>query len=133
MKQIIFKEKYPVFTLSITKDESRFSSTDEIISYFQEKISSDPIAQYISIFDHFTHTKKLEAAGKAGEIPSDIKDAKNIIFCFGKEIPTPVVLAVRPRSIGVVEFSDRFVISFMETPHPDSTKTVENWITSVVK
>ncbi len=133
MKQITFKEKYPVFTLEIEKEECVFSSTDEIISYFQEKVEAHPVADFISIFDHFSHTKNLETSGKGGEISPEILDAKNIVFCFGKELPSPLVLAVRPRSIGVAEFSGKFVISFMETPNPASTKTVEGWIKNLAK
>jgi hypothetical protein len=133
MKQITFKEKYPVFTLEIEKEECVFSSTDEIISYFQEKVEAHPVADFIAIFDHFSHTKNLETSGKGGEISPEILDAKNIVFCFGKELPSPLVLAVRPRSIGVAEFSGKFVISFMETPNPASTKTAEEWIKNLVK
>jgi len=133
MKQITFKEKYPVFTLEIKREECMFSSTDEIISYFKEKVEAHPVGDFISIFDHFSHTKNLETSGKGGEISPEILEAKNIIFCFGKELPSPLVLAVRPRSIGVAEFSGKFVISFMETPNPASTKTVEEWIKNLVK
>lgn len=129
MKQVTFKEKYPIFTLELSKKECRFSSSDEIIAYFQEKISFHPVAQFIAIFDHFSHTKNIPD----GEILPELKDAKNIIFCFGKELLTPLVLAVRPRSIGVAEFSEKFIISFMETPNPSSTLTVEEWIKSLVK
>lgn len=130
MKKVTFKEKYPVFTLDILKTESRFSSVNDILSFFQEKIIDHPVAVFISTFDHFSHTKNL---GELGKINSEIVDAKNIIFCFGKEIPSPFVLAVRPRSIGIVEYSEKFVISFMETPNPQATKTIEEWVKSVVK
>jgi len=129
MKQTTFKEKFPVFTLEILKSESRFQTTDEIISYFQEKISNHPVATFIALFDHFSHTKNLENS----EIMDGIIDAKNIIFCFGQELPSPLVLAVRPRSIGVVEFSEKFVISFMETPKPQVTEILEKWVLSLKK
>lgn len=130
MKQVTFKEKYPVFTVEISKEDSRFASVDEIITYFHETILSHPVAVFISTFDHFSHTKNL---GDSGEINSEILDAKNIIFCFGKELPNALVLAVRPRSIGVAEFSDKFVISFMETPSPQTTVTIEQWVMSIIK
>ena len=133
MKQVTFKEKYPVFTLEILKTETEFSGTNEIISYFQEKIIAHPVAVFISLFDHFSHTKNLEISGKGGEISPEILDAQNIVFCFGKELPSALVLAVRPRSIGVAEFSDKFIISFMETPNPVATTTVESWIKNLVK
>jgi hypothetical protein len=55
-------------------------------------------------------------------------DAKNIIFCFGKEIPNPKILAVRPRSIGVCEFADKFEINFLEAPKEGLQKELEEWI-----
>ena len=129
MKQLTFKEKFPVFTLEISKSESRFQTTDEIITYFQKKISDHPVAQFIAPFDHFSHTKSLENA----EIMEGLINAKNIIFCFGQEIPSPLVLAVRPRSIGIAEFTEKFVVSFMETPKVQVTETIEKWILSLKK
>ena len=99
------------------------------LTYFQEKVIAHPVATFITIFDHFSHTQLLPD----GEMPEEIIDAQNIVFCFGKELPSPLVLAVRPRSIGVAEFSDKFVVSFMETPNPASTVTVEKWIKDLVK
>jgi len=61
-------------------------------------------------------------------INPDIKDAKNIIFCFGAEIPSPQVSAVRPRSIGVCEMDDKFTIDFMEAPNDKANKFMETWV-----
>jgi hypothetical protein len=123
MKQITVMEKYPVFTLEINKDETTRKNVDEILAYLKEKIDAHPIAIYIGEFDHYTHTSNLEV----GEINPDIKDAKNIICCFGKVLPKAEVLAVRPRAIGVAELSDSFVISFLEAPNPDANSAMESW------
>ena len=67
-----------------------------------------------------------------GKVAEGILAAKNIICCFGKVLPKPEVLAVRPRSIGVAEYKDRFVISFMEAPNPDANKAMESWVKGLI-
>ncbi len=128
MKQIIVMEKYPVFTIEITKNETTYKNVDEIIVFLKSQVEAHPIAVYIGVFDHYTHTSNLET----GEVSETIKDAKNIICCFGKVLPKPEVLAVRPRSIGVAEMADSFVISFLEAPNPDANTAMENWAKSIV-
>lgn len=128
MKQITVMEKYPVFTLEVDRDETRFKNVDEILDFFEEKIVSHPVATYIGRFDHYAHTVSLEG----GEIDEGIKDAKNIICCFGKKLPKPVVLAVRPRSIGVAEMENSFVVSFLEAPNPEANTAMENWVKAIV-
>jgi hypothetical protein len=127
MKQITVMEKYPVFTLEINKDETDHKSIDEIFVYLKEKIDAHPIATYIGEFDHHTHTSNLEV----GEISPDILDAKNIICCFGKVLPKAEILAVRPRSIGVAELSDSFVVSFMEAPNIDANNAMVGWVKGI--
>lgn len=127
MKQKILMEKYPIFELEIGFDETKFKNTDEVISYLKTKIDEHPVAQYIAVFDHYSHTKGLDE----GTISEDIKDAKNIIFCFGKELPRAEVLAVRPRSIGVAQVAAGFVVSFLEAPNPVANSAMENWVRSI--
>ena len=123
MKQTIFKDKYPVYTLELDKQEVAQKSVDEIIEYFKNKIEAHPIAKFIAIFDHYAHTSSLAE----GKIADEIKDIKNIIFCFGKEIPNTKVAAVRPRSIAVCELEDKFVIEFLEAPNETLHKVMEQW------
>lgn len=123
MKQSLFQEKYPVFTLELNKDETSGTSVDAIIEYFKARIDENHDAKFIAVFDHYAHTKSLPE----GEIAPEILDAKNLIFCFGVKIPTPGVLAVRPRSIGVVELADKFIITFMEAPMPRANNAMESW------
>jgi F420-0:gamma-glutamyl ligase len=127
MKQITVLEKYPVFTLEVTKEETSYQSVDEILAHLKVKIEEHPIATYIGEFDHYAHTTSLAE----GEIADEILAAKNIICCFGKKLPKAVVLAVRPRSIGVAELEDRYIVSFLEAPNPDANNAMENWVKEI--
>jgi hypothetical protein len=123
MKQITVMEKYPVFTLEIDKKETSYKNIDEVFAYIKEQIEAHPIATYIGEFDHYTHTSNLEV----GQINDAIKDAKNLICCFGKMLPKPEILAVRPRAVGVAEMENSFVVSFLEAPNPDANAAMEKW------
>ena len=124
MKQITLMEKYPLFVLELPKEETDKRNVDEIIEYLKSKIEAHPVATFIAIFDHYAHTKSLPQ----GNVAQDIKAAKNIVFCFGKELPKAEVIGVRPRSIGVVEKEDRFILSFLEAPNPQANKAMEEWV-----
>ena len=123
MRQALFQEKYPVYTLEIDKPETDYGSVDEILAYFRSKIEAHPFVSYIGTFDHYSHTKSMEG----GVISDQIRDAKNILFCFGKELPSPCVLSVRPRSIGVAEMDGTFVVTFLEAPNPMANEAMESW------
>ncbi|WP_353661626.1 DUF6858 family protein [Hydrogenimonas sp. SS33] len=123
MKQKVFKEKYPIFELILPKNETSRKNVDEILDHFKAKIEAHPVATYIGTFDHYAHTTSLAE----GSVAEGIEAAKNIIFCFGKELPTPEVMAVRPRSIGVSDLGDRFVVIFMEAPNPQANEAMEAW------
>ena len=122
MKKTIFMDKYPVYTLEIQKNETSLKNVDEILSYYKSKVDNHEIAAFISIFDHYAHTTNL-----SGEINPDILDAKNIIFCFGAAIPNTKMLAARPRSIGVAELKDSFMIEFIEAPVQKLHNVMESW------
>eukprot|EP00767_Chilomastix_cuspidata_P007779 gnl/Chilomastix_cuspidata/8607.p2 GENE.gnl/Chilomastix_cuspidata/8607~~gnl/Chilomastix_cuspidata/8607.p2 ORF type:complete len:129 (-),score=20.46 gnl/Chilomastix_cuspidata/8607:275-661(-) len=127
MKQKIFKDKYHIYEIIYRKEELIFNNVDEIIEALKEKIDKHPVISYISTFDQYAHTSSLEGS----EINPRIKAAKNIVFCFGKELPTPEVLAVRPRSIGVCEMEDNFVINFLEAPNDTANETMETFVKSL--
>ncbi len=128
MQEMNLMEKYPVVVLEVAKDETTFKDVDEILAYLKSKIDAHPVATFIAIFDHYAHTSNLEE----GTLSSDILDAKNIICCFGKELPNPFVMAVRPRSIGVAEMADKFIVSFMEAPNPVAQEAMVSWVKSIV-
>ncbi len=123
------KDTYPVQAMVLGKEESKFASTDEIISYFEEKIAAHPIAAYIATFDHYTHTINVPDH----EMSEDVVDVKIVVFCFGKELPVPQLAAVRPRSIAVVEEADKFTITFMDAPNPQAHEAMSNWVKGVRK
>jgi hypothetical protein len=127
MKQTFFQEKYPVFYLEIPKSETTFKTVDEIIAFLKEKVDEHKVAQFIGLFDHYSHTQAIPE----GEIDPEIKAAKHIIFCFGIKLPTPRAMAVRPRSIGVCELENEFVIDFLEAPMPMANAAMEQWAKEV--
>jgi len=128
MKKMTLMEKYPVVSLEIHKTETTYKNVDEIIAYLKEQIDAHPVATYITVFDHYAHTSNLEV----GEISDEIKDAKNLICCFGKALPNPEMMAVRPRAFGVAEMADSFVVSFMEAPNPDAHAAMEKWVKAII-
>ncbi|MDD5404614.1 MAG: hypothetical protein PHZ14_08780 [Sulfuricella sp.] len=123
MKQTLLQEKYPVLVSEIGKDETTRQSMDDVVAYFKEKIAENPKVQFIGVFDHYAHTKNI-----GGEIAPDIKGAVDVIFCFGFVLPNPQVLALRPRSIGVADLGDKFVVSFMEAPMKPANDAMEAWV-----
>ncbi len=124
MKQQLFMEKYPLFVLEITKEESLHRDIDQIIKDLKQKIDNHPVAIYIATFDHYAHTISLPDH----IIEPKIKGAKNLIFCFGKQLPKPEVVGVRPRSIGICEYEEKFVISFLEAPNQEAHAIMERWV-----
>ncbi len=122
MKQMMLQDKYPVYVLEVSKDETTYGSVDEIIDFLKEKIDAHPKVAYIATFDHYAHTRNI-----GGEIADDIHAAKNIVFCFGVKLPKPGVLAVRPRSIGVADAGGKFVITFMEAPMSMANDAMREW------
>ena len=128
MTETNLMEKYPVNVLEIAKNETTFKNVDEVLAYLKLKIDAHPVATYIATFNHYAHTDSL----KEGTISSEVLDAKNIICCFGKDLSDPLMLAVRPRSVGVVEMSDKFVVSFMDAPNPQAHEAMVSWVQSIV-
>ncbi|MDQ1264137.1 MAG: hypothetical protein QG559_1138 [Campylobacterota bacterium] len=128
MKKTVFMDRYPVYSLELLKSEMRVSTIKEIVEYFKEKIKNHPIATFIAVFDHYSHTKALN-----GQIVEGLLDAQNVIFCFGQAIPSTKILAVRPRSIGICEFEDRFIIDFMEPPREELYAVMQEWVKGLLK
>ncbi|MEW6165763.1 MAG: DUF6858 family protein [Pseudomonadota bacterium] len=126
MKQMLLQEKYPVFVLEIGKQETRCASVDDIVARLKAKITADARVAWIAEFDHYAHTQKV-----GGTIAPEIKAAKNLVFCFGLQLPNPQVLAVRPRSIGIADCGDKFVIDFMEAPMQPANDAMEAWARSI--
>ena len=122
MKQSMFLEKYPVYSLEITKNETSKGSVEEIVAYFKDRIAAHGQAVLVGVFDHHAHTRKL-----GGDIAPGILAAVNVVFCFGLVLPNAQMMAVRPRSIAVVDLGDHFLITFMEAPMKTANETMEAW------
>jgi hypothetical protein len=127
MTQSLFMDKYPIYSIIINKKETTFSTVDAIITYLQTKIAAHPFAIEIAIFDHLAHTLTVEDH----VIDENIKSAKNLLFCFGKQLPTSKMLAVRPRSIGVCEFEESFEVNFLEVPNEKLQIVTRQWVESI--
>lgn len=127
MQKDMLQDTYPVYSLSIDKQASAMQSVDDIIQYLKQKIDEHAVARYIATFDHYAHTESLED----GVIDEQILAAKNLVFCFGIKLPNASVLSVRPRSIGVCETRDSFVLNFLEAPVQMATDTMTGWIEEV--
>lgn len=123
MKQTLLQEKYPVLVSEIDKNETTCQNVDEVVTYFKAKIAENPKVQFIGVFDHYAHTQNV-----GGEIAPGIQGAVDVIFCFGFALPNPQVLAVRPRSIGVADLGDKFVVSFLEAPMKPANEAMEAWV-----
>ncbi|MDX1348278.1 MAG: hypothetical protein R3189_08535 [Thiomicrorhabdus chilensis] len=128
MQKKMFQDKYPIFELKFAKADSKFDSVPAILDELEAKIEAHPKAVNIARFDHFSHTKNID-----GEINPAIVDAQNIVFCFGFQLPGADPVAVRPRSIGVTDMGDSFVVNFMEAPNPVAQDTMQEWVKSLLK
>ena len=122
MKRIHFQEKYPITEVEVKKTETTLSHADEVIAYFKAQIDANEKVAYIATFDHFAHTQKI-----GGDIAPEILSAANIVFCFGFALPNAHVMAVRPRSIGVTEYADKFVVTFMDAPMKPANDAMQAW------
>lgn len=122
MKQTLLQDKYPIFVAEIAKTETAFQTVDALVDYYKARIAENPKVHFIGVLDHYAHTSKI-----GGEIAAGITAAVDIIFCFGFAIPNPQMLAVRPRSIGIADLGDEFVISFMEAPMQPANQAMETW------
>jgi hypothetical protein len=123
MKQTLLQEKYPILVSEIGKNETACQTVDDVVAYLKAKIAENPKVQFIGVFDHYAHTQNI-----GGEIAPDIRGAVDVIFCFGFALPNPQVLAVRPRSIGVADLGDKFVVSFLEAPMKPANEAMEAWV-----
>ena len=127
MIQTILKETIPLYLMEIERSECAFTSMDDIVGYFKGQIENNEIASLIGIFDHYAHTSALPE----GQVAKNIRAAVNVIFCFGLTLPDPAQLANRPRSIGICETNESFIISFMEAPMPVANALIEAWTKSL--
>ena len=123
MKQTLLQEKYPVYVAEIDKTETSHQTVDDIAAYIKMRIAENEKLHFFGVFDHYAHTQRI-----GGEIAANIRAAVDVVFCFGLALPNPLVLAVRPRAIGIADLGDKFVVSFMEAPMPPANLAMEAWV-----
>ena len=123
MKRSVLLDTHPMYAMEIVKPEMKVSNIDEVIEHFKEKIEENPEGVFITVFDHYAHTKELN-----GEILDTIVNAKNLLFCFGHTIKNIEILAFRPKSITICETKESFVLQFLETPRPEVNAWMQSWI-----
>jgi len=128
MTKSILLDIHPMYAMEILKSETNVSNISEIIKYFKLQIEENPEAVFITVFDHFEHTKQAN-----GEILDTILDAKNLIFCFGHTIKRVDILAFRPKSIAMIETQNSFILEFLETPRPEVNAWMQSWIKGLKK
>ena len=122
MKKILLQEVYPIFVAEIGKDETTLGTMDAVVEYYKGKIAENPKVHFIGVFDHHAHTTRI-----GGPIAEGMAAAVDIVFCFGFAIPSAEMLAVRPRSIGIADMGDKFVVSYMEAPMQPANQAMEAW------
>jgi len=123
MKKSLLLDIHPMYSLEILKSETNVKNINDIIKHLKNKIEENPEAVFITVFDHYQHTKELN-----GEILDTILDAKNLLFCFGHAIKKIEILAFRPKSIAMCETKDSFILEFLETPRPEVNEWMQSWI-----
>jgi len=128
MQRLILLDTHPMYAMKILKSEAKVSNIDEVIEHFKKKIKENPESVFITVFDHYAHTKELN-----GEILDTIINAKNLLFCFGHSINNIEILAFRPRSIAICETKENFILEFLETPRPEVNAWIQSWIQELQK
>jgi len=128
MRSLHFQDKYPVTVMDLDKEETGFSSAAEIADNLEACIARTPRVQALGRFDHLAHTRAI-----GGDVVPGMQAAINVMFCFGHALPNPMVLAVRPRSIGIADMGDRFVISFMDAPMKPANDAMQAWVKALKK
>lgn len=122
MQKTIFMDKYPVFTLTLDKSEIRYKNVGEIVAYFKAKIEAHPIAQFIAVFDHYSHTKALN-----GAIMEGLLMRKMSFFVLDLPFQIQKLLRFAPRSVAICELENAFVIEFIEAPKEEMHALMETW------
>lgn len=91
------------------------------MAYFKAKIEAHPIAQFIAVFDHYSHTKALNGAIMEGLL------MRKMSFLFGPANSNTKIVAVRPRSVAICELEMLLLSSFIEAPKEEMHALMETW------
>ena len=129
MELINYMDKYPIYTKEIMKSDVNISCTDEFVEMIKEKIKQDDLATFISVFDHYSHTRYM----LDWPVSEWMLAWKIVLFCFGMEISDPLVMSVRPRNFAIAEYEDKYIISFLEAPREKANDRMKTWVEDIIK
>jgi len=129
MNKIQLLDKYPVYVEELAKCETDCASAGDVIEHLSAQIKDKPGSTLIGVFDQYAHVK----AQPEGKIADDIRDNKHVLFCLSNAIPNPLISALRPRAISVVELADKFVISYLEAPVEATNQVMAGWVAALRK
>jgi hypothetical protein len=124
MKKVQVRDKYPVYVEEIAKSQTSCAGADDVVARLRGAVEAAPAASLIAVFDHQAHV----AAQPDAQINPAIKDSKHVLFCLANTIPNPLIPAVRPRAVSIVELEEKFVISFLEAPMEKPNQVISGWI-----
>ena len=124
MQQALLRDDDPVCTLELEKSKTRHADMDALLAALKARVDAHPAAAYIATLDH-----ESNPGGRAGQnVAADYVASKLMVFSSEVDMPNPGVLVVRPRTVGVTEFADRFVINFVVAPASVGTDPMEDWV-----
>jgi hypothetical protein len=128
-KKIQFLDKYPVYSEELSKAEADCATANDVVASLCDQIRPKPGASLIAVFDHLAHVP----ARPEGKAPPEINASRHVIFCLSKSILYPLIAAVGPRTISVVERDDAFVISYLEAPMEAPNQLMEGLVGALRK
>ena len=129
MKRSVQELTRPVFHREVDKAGTGLRGGDEVVRLLASRIDAHPLARFVAIYDHYGHTRSLDG----GYVDPGLRGVRSLVFCFGRTWPGPACMALPPRSTGVCELSDRFVITFAEAPRPVANLAMERWAESIAE
>ena len=103
MNKLQLLDEYPVFVENVAKADTDCANADDAIACLRAQVEAKRGAALIGVFDHRGHV----AALPEGKIAEEIIDSKHLLFCLSNDTPNPLIAAVCPRAVSVVELADR--------------------------
>lgn len=129
MNKLQLLDEYPVFVENVAKADTDCANADDAIACLRAQVEAKRGAALIGVFDHRGHV----AALPEGKTAEEIIDSKHLLFCLSNDTPNPLIAAVCPRAVSVVELADKFVISFLEALVEAPNQASAGWIEALRK
>lgn len=123
MQRITVEGLYPVWVEEIAKADTPWRDVDEITAALEACIRRLGSTAFVGIFDHYGLNLRA-----CEPLPTNMQDAKTLLFCRGAWLRDPRFLALSPSAIGVADMGNRFVISFLDAPMVSPLEHMFQWI-----